>query len=284
MLKRKLEKKKAAALDLKKSKTTQPDAITSGLFVQPFWMQFYKIECQLNEQLATLGLPTGITCTYNPVEYASSLHCAYLSRYLCGPKRVIFIGMNPGPNGMGQTGVPFGNVRTVRDMMHLSGEVLQPSLLHRKRPVNGLNCKIEEPSGVRLWELFERLAAGSLDTLSQQCFVHNFCPLAFFDEEGNNITPSELKGQLKQQIRDVCLDALEKQLQLLQPQFVVAVGEYVHKVLNRSKYCQTVSVSRLPHPSPRSLHNTNWSEKAQAFLEEQDLIKFMRNEAQGISY
>ncbi|KAL7730537.1 hypothetical protein ACLKA6_000536 [Drosophila palustris] len=279
MLKRKLQQQSAAMDEIKPKATTLPGAINSELFAQPFWMRFYEIECMLNEQLATLERPTSIKCTYNPVEYAASLHCAYLRRYLNGQKRVIFIGMNPGPNGMGQTGVPFGNVRTVRDIMQLTGAVLQPPVVHHKRPIVGLNCKIEEPSGVRLWELFQHLADGSLDTFSQQCFVYNFCPLAFFDEAGHNITPSELKGEFKRQIRDMCLDALDKLLNLVQPQIVVAVGDYVHTALKKSSFCGSVSVIRLAHPSPRSLNNTNWAEKATLFLQQHNLIKFMRNQA-----
>jgi len=174
--------------------------------------------------------------------------------------------------------IPFGNVRTVRDIMHISGQVQQPPVVHFKRPVVGLDCKIEEPSGVRLWELFQSLSGGSLDTFSQQCFVYNFCPLAFFDEVGHNITPSELKGEFKRQIRDMCLNSLEKLLNLVQPQVVVAVGDYVFTTLNKSSFCKTVSLIRLAHPSPRSLNNTNWAEKATAFLQQHDLIKIMRNE------
>lgn len=163
--------------------------------------------------------------------------------------------------------------------MQLMGEVDQPPMVHPKRPVDGLKCKVEEPSGVRLWELFERLAGGSLDTFSEQCFVYNFCPLAFFDDAGHNITPSELKGSYKQQVRAMCLTTMDKQLELVQPQIVVAVGDYVYTALRRSSYCRNlVSVVRLPHPSPRSLNNTNWPEKAQAFLEQHNIIKLMRNE------
>ncbi|KAH8407992.1 hypothetical protein KR222_008243 [Zaprionus bogoriensis] len=280
MLKRKLQQRAPTSSDTKTPKVTElPGASVSNMFSEPFWMQFYANECQLNVELRALEQPASIFCTYNPVEYASELHCAYLRRYLRGRRRVMFVGMNPGPNGMGQTGVPFGNVRSVRDMMQLTGAVQQPPVVHSKRSVQGLQCRIEEPSGVRLWELFERLAGGSLDTFFEQCFVYNFCPLAFFDEAGHNITPSELKGPYKQRIRDLCLHSLDKQLNLVEPQIIIAVGDYVHTALKRSAYCgESVLVLRLPHPSPRALNNTNWAEKAQTFLEQHSIIKFMRNE------
>ncbi|KAH8311629.1 hypothetical protein KR044_007293 [Drosophila immigrans] len=279
MLKRKLEKQIVPNDETKPKVTVLPGAVNSELFPQPFWMNFYEVECALNNQLGSLEPPKTIKCIYNPLEYAASLHCAYLRRYLSGRKQLMFIGMNPGPNGMGQTGVPFGNVRTVRDLMQLTGEVLQPPWAHPKRPVEGLNCKTEEPSGVRLWELFQQLAGGSIDTFAQRCFVHNFCPLAFFDEAGRNITPSELKGAFKRQIRDICLGSLDKLLHLVQPEIVVAMGEYVHTILSRSSYCSgQVLVFRLPHPSPRALNNTNWAGKARGFLEQKGLVAIMRNE------
>ncbi|XP_017023330.1 single-strand selective monofunctional uracil-DNA glycosylase [Drosophila kikkawai] len=277
MLKRKLEQQREHLDD--KKETKKPVSI-SDFFAPPLWLKFYNTESKLNETLDQLATPPGIKCIYNPIVYASQLHCDYLRRYLSGAKKLVFIGMNPGPNGMAQTGIPFGNVRTVKVLMQLAGSVERPPNEHPKRLVVGLDCRIEEPSGVRLWELFLRIA-GSMVTFAQQCFVHNFCPLAFFDEAGKNLTPSELKGPYKQQLRDHCLDTFEEQLHLLQPQVVVAVGEYVHTALKRSKYCKSdsVTVLRLPHPSPRSVNNNNWPEKAQAFLEDNNLIRYMRNEA-----
>ncbi|ALC46271.1 CG5285 [Drosophila busckii] len=280
MLKRKLERKAAESDQLAPKVSMVPGIIISELFGKPFWLRFYEIECNLNGELDSFEKPPEITHIYNPIVYAETLHSAYLRRYLNEPKKVIFIGMNPGPNGMCQTGVAFGNVKTVRDKMQIFGDVLQPPLLHSKRIIQGLDCKREEPSGVRLWDLFERLADGSLDIFSKQCFVHNFCPLAFFNEAGVNITPSELKGSYKAQIRDACLRALDMQLELIKPQIIIAVGDYVHGTLKKSTYCKKgVSVLRMAHPSPRSRNNNCWPEKAQAFLQENDIIKFMRNQA-----
>ena len=45
-----------------------------------------------------------------------------MTRYGAGPKRVVLLGMNPGPFGMMQTGVPFGEIAAVRDLslIHIS--------------------------------------------------------------------------------------------------------------------------------------------------------------------
>lgn len=104
MLKRKLQQ--MTSDESKVSKVTElPGVTVSEMFSLPFWMQFYENECKLNKELAQLEKPTCISCIYNPVEYACALHCSYLRRYLPGKKMVMFVGMNPGPNGMGQTGV-----------------------------------------------------------------------------------------------------------------------------------------------------------------------------------
>ncbi|XP_017084729.2 single-strand selective monofunctional uracil-DNA glycosylase [Drosophila eugracilis] len=262
MLKRKLNQQKDNLEDAEPKKSVPNEESTSYFFVHPLWLKFYKTEVKLNGELDKLTPPPNIMCVYNPIVYASQLHCDYMRLYLDGPKKLVFIGMNPGPNGMAQTGIPFGNVRTVKVLMKLAGSVDQPPVIHPKRPIAGLECRIEEPSGVRLWELFLRLA-GNMETFSRQCYVHNFCPLVFYDEAGKNLTPSELKGPYKSQVRDLCLGALEEQLILLKPEVIVPVGEYVHAALKRSLYCKSnsVSVLRLPHPSPRSVNNTDWPKR-----------------------
>ncbi|XP_054745917.1 single-strand selective monofunctional uracil DNA glycosylase [Anastrepha obliqua] len=243
-----------------------------------FWNRFYVLECQLNNTLQDIVRPVSITHVYNPVEYASGLHCAYLQKFLDGPKRVMFVGMNPGPNGMGQTGVPFGNILTVRNEMSLSGSVQQPPSVHVKRPVRGFECSIEEPSGVRIWSLFKKLAGGSLNTFGRQCFVHNFCPLIFYDNAGRNITPSELKGDYKEKIGKECLDVLDLELDLVKPEILVAVGLYMYGMVSRSRHAKDLKIYKLPHPSPRSLNNQNWPEKAEQLLLELDLVKYIRDE------
>ncbi|XP_013097471.2 single-strand selective monofunctional uracil DNA glycosylase [Stomoxys calcitrans] len=250
----------------------------SPYFAPSFWEQFYGWECQLNGSLRLLTPVPEIKHIYNPVEYAAQVHCEYLKRFLKGPKMVMFIGMNPGADGMGQNGVPFGNISTVRDIMNLNGLISEPPNQHPKRPIKGFDCTKEEPSGKRLWTLFQKLSYDSLDVFFQLCFVHNFCPLMFFDAQGRNITPSELKGPYKKHIQDTCLRTTEAQLHLIQPEIIIAVGDYVFRTLKQSEYCKNKRLLRLDHPSPRSLNNTNWPEKAEKFLRENDLLKYLRNE------
>jgi single-strand selective monofunctional uracil DNA glycosylase len=104
-----------------------------------------------------LKFPDPVAYTYNPLEYAWDRHCDYLKKFGSGTKKVLFLGMNPGPYGMAQTGVPFGEISHVRDWMGISGSVEKPDLEHPKRPITGFNCERSEVSGRRLWGLFSEL-------------------------------------------------------------------------------------------------------------------------------
>jgi len=42
--------------------------------------------------------------------------------------------MNPGPWGMAQTGVPFGEINAVKDWLGINAEVDKPQKQHPKRP------------------------------------------------------------------------------------------------------------------------------------------------------
>jgi single-strand selective monofunctional uracil DNA glycosylase len=101
----------------------------------------------LRGRLAGLRFRKPADLVYCPLEYAWEIHRAYLEKFAVGPKRVIFLGMNPGPYGMGQTGVPFGEIAAVRDWMGLRGTVTKPAGEHPAKPVEGLDCQRSEVSG-----------------------------------------------------------------------------------------------------------------------------------------
>ena len=63
---------------------------------------------------------------YDPLIYARVPYEMYLARFGAGKKRVVFLGMNPGPWGMAQTGVPFGEVAAVKTWLGISGSVKSP--------------------------------------------------------------------------------------------------------------------------------------------------------------
>jgi len=145
----------------------------------------------LRENLRDLTFPEPVTHTYNPLEYAWERHCDYLTKYGTDQRRVLFLGMNPGPYGMAQTGVPFGEIEHVRDWIGISGPVRQPEEEHPKRPITGFDCQRSEVSGRRLWGLFKE-HFGSAEAFFQGHFVANYCPLIWMKDTGANLTPDKL--------------------------------------------------------------------------------------------
>ncbi|XP_049285272.1 single-strand selective monofunctional uracil DNA glycosylase [Anopheles funestus] len=244
----------------------------------PYWQQVYHIEQELSAALRKVTLPSDVAACYDPIEYASEIHCAYLQRFLDGPKPILFLGMNPGPWGMCQTGVPFGYVPAVRDWMGLRGTVTKPKPELAARPVEGLACTREEQSGKRWWGLYEELC-GTSDGFFRSCFVYNLCPLAFFHQTGRNITPSELKGKAKGEIQSISEQYLAIALTLLKPKIVISVGRYtedrIKSLTKQNKIDPTIATYCMPHPSPRSLNNTNWPEKAKLWLTEHGILPFL---------
>ena len=81
---------------------------------------------RLGRRVARLRFGAPVSYVYNPLGYARMPHEAYLERFGSGPKRVVFLGMNPGPFGMAQTGVPFGAVEPVRDWLRIPVQVSRP--------------------------------------------------------------------------------------------------------------------------------------------------------------
>ena len=99
---------------------------------------------------------------YNPLSYARPGYAAYVERYGSRPKRVVLVGMNPGPFGMVQTGVPFGHVGLVRDWMGIDVAIGKPAREHPKRPVTGFACtrtwRLPQRAGKRFWAQWVRPA------------------------------------------------------------------------------------------------------------------------------
>ncbi|XP_011848002.1 PREDICTED: single-strand selective monofunctional uracil DNA glycosylase isoform X2 [Mandrillus leucophaeus] len=123
---------------------------------------FLEEELRLSAELSQLQFSESVGVIYNPLEYAWEPHRNYVTRYCQGPKEVLFLGMNPGPFGMAQTGVPFGEVSMVRDWLGIGGPVLTPPQEHPKRPVLGLECpQSEGPRQSMGHEIKSELLVGS---------------------------------------------------------------------------------------------------------------------------
>jgi single-strand selective monofunctional uracil DNA glycosylase len=219
---------------------------------------------KLSAALGGLSFTAPVARVYNPLEYAWRPHEAYLKRYGSGSKRVVFLGMNPGPFGMAQTGVPFGEIAAVRDWLGIDEPVDKPANEHPKRPIDGFNCTRSEVSGRRLWGLFsERF--GTAASFFKDHFVLNYCPLVWMSETGANLTPDKLPAAEMAPVEKACLEHLAEVIAMLRPSFLIGVGAFAEERLRRAAEITgcNASIGRILHPSPASpAANRGWSEAA----------------------
>lgn len=219
--------------------------------------------------LDALRFAPPVTHVYNPLAYAWDLHAAYLRLAGAGKKQVVFLGMNPGPFGMAQTGVPFGEIPAVRDWMKLHGKVEKPPVEHPKRPVTGLACTRSEVSGKRLWGLFARRFVTAPAFFADH-FVANWCPLAFMEAGGKNRTPDQLPTSEMADVTKACDELLRAVVRTLAPRWVVGVGRYAHVAAQRAITGMDVRFATIPHPSPANpAANKDWAGAATRALVEQ---------------
>lgn len=222
----------------------------------------------LHTALAPLRFAPPVSHVYDPLAYAWDAHVQYLTRFGQGPKRVVLVGMNPGPFGMVQTGVPFGEIDTVRDWLGISSGVVKPAEENPKRPIEGFACTRSEVSGRRLWGLF-RERFGSAEAFFADHFVANYCPLAFFDQ-GRNLTPDKLPVAEQAPVLAACDQHLHDVIVALQPEWVIGVGAWAEDRCRQALRGLPVRIGRVLHPSPASpAANRGWAEAATRQLVEQ---------------
>ncbi len=209
---------------------------------------------------------------YNPLAYAWESHKIYLERYAASSKKVLFLGMNPGPFGMAQTGVPFGEIAAVVDWLKIDASVAKigkPPSVHPKRPVEGFECSRSEVSGRRLWGMFGE-QFGTAKAFFKDHFVVNYCPLAFMEESGRNRTPNQLPAGEAGPLFDVCNAHLAKLVKILEPRWVIGIGVFAETQAKKAlASCpHDVRFGRILHPSPASpMANKGWPHQAVEQLE-----------------
>ncbi len=225
----------------------------------------------LSDRLAAMSFAAPVHTVYDPTRYAHRPMKQYFERYGHPSKRILFLGMNPGPWGMAQTGVPFGEIAAVRDWMGICEPVESPEVEHAKRPIQGFDCARSEVSGRRLWggfaEWFE-----SADAFFKDHYVANYCPLAFMEEGGRNRTPDKLPAAERLPLEQACDEHLRQVVELLEIERVIGVGRFAETVAKRA-LGDAVGFGMILHPSPASpAANRGWAEQAQGQLREQGLL------------
>ena len=222
-------------------------------------MNLLQVSRTLSEHVSELSFRAPVAYVYNPLEYARVPHEAYLKRYGKAPKRALLLGMNPGPFGMAQTGVPFGDVTMVRDFLGVTGAVGKPQHEHPKRAITGFECTRSEVSGSRLWG-FAQTHFKTAARFFEDFFVVNYCPLVFMDEAGRNLTPDKLPKAEQEPLFAACDEALQAIVKTLRPELVIGVGAFARERATRALPDFKGKIGTVLHPSPASPKaNRGWA-------------------------
>ena len=229
-------------------------------------MDLVQIDRRLARDVDKLKFAAPVVCVYNPLDYAAAPHEEYLRRWGSVTGRVLLVGMNPGPFGMVQTGVPFGDVGFVRKWLEIDGKIDKPRCEHPKRPIEGFACTRNEISGSRLWG-WARDRFATPQQFFARFFVANYCPLAFLEDTGRNRTPDKLPAAERESLYAACDRALRAVLVTLQPSLVVGIGSFA---LDRARPLAQelgLRVGTILHPSPASPRaNRGWAQEAEREL------------------
>ena len=223
----------------------------------------------LSSRLVSEG---SVDVCYNPLDYAWDAHVAFLRRMGGSGARTVILGMNPGPHGMGQMGIPFAATSVVRDLLGITGiPVDQPEVVDSRRPVVGLEYPREEVSGTRLWGLLAEYY-GDAGAIASSVFLVNHCPLMLFSgPRATNITPDKVAGPTAQVLLERCDQHLREVVSALNADRVIGVGKFAESRARSALVDEVVEVVGCWHPSPASpLANRNggadWRANVRAVL------------------
>ncbi len=222
---------------------------------------------QLSRTLAPMRFGEPVTHVYNPLVHAGRGHRRYLRRFGDGRKRVVFLGMNPGPYGMTQTGVPFGEIAAVRDWMRIEERIDRPRPEHPKRPVDGFACTRSEVSGARLWGAIANHWRRP-EAFFRDHFIANYCPLVFMEDSGRNRTPDKLPSAERDPLYAACNDHLRRLVKILEPEWIIGVGAFAETRAREVLGDLDVAFGRVLHPSPANPRaNRDWAGEAERELQ-----------------
>jgi single-strand selective monofunctional uracil DNA glycosylase len=203
----------------------------------------------LVDGLRSLKFGPPVSHVYNPLEYAREAYRQYHAKYAFTPKDVVFLGMNPGPWGMAQTGIPFGEIQAVRDWMKINAPIGLPAEMHPKRPVFGFDCNKREVSGLRLWGWAQKTFQTPQRFFSR-FFVTNYCPLLFIESSGRNRTPDQIRAAERKPLQEICDQALLRTIKHLEPNYVIGVGKFAENRARVALRGHQVKIGGIMHPSP----------------------------------
>jgi len=234
----------------------------------PIALELLAAARELSHTLGALRFAAPVAHVYDPLQYAFAPYQAYVERFGATRKRAVLLGMNPGPFGMMQTGVPFGEVAAVRDWMGIRAPVQSPAQQHPKRRIEGFDCQRSEVSGRRLWA-WAALRFGTAQAFFSDRFVLNYCPLVFLEASGRNLTPDKLPAAERRAVAEACDRHLATALSALQPEWAIGIGGFAERCLRAvlqsdrvdAALARRIQVAQILHPSPASpAANRGWAD------------------------
>ena len=229
--------------------------------------QLLRAAKRLAQESSALTFSPPVSHVYHPLIYAWKAHAEYLRKFGATPKRILFLGMNPGPFGMTQTGVPFGEISAVRHWLQIEAPIGKPDHEHPRRPVLGFDCPRSEISGQRLWGLFARRFKTASSFFADH-LVLNYCPVVFLEESGRNRTPDKLPPQEREPLVEICDRHLRAVVAVLLPEWIIGVGAFAAERAREALGDGHFKIGQILHPSPASpAANRDWAGLAAAQLE-----------------
>jgi single-strand selective monofunctional uracil DNA glycosylase len=186
---------------------------------------------------------------WNPGLYAASWHALFRKEYPASAGCILVFGLNPGPYGMAQTGIPFTDLKRLREHLprlakglerrgcSLAGVGLAP------RSLRPYLSRTFESSAVRVYRFLSR-GWGSAEDGWRSVVVANPCSLLFMDAAGENRTPADLVGAVSRRtgslvaarrLRERCNAlrrlAAREAVRVLSPRGVVLLGKDAQRAM-----------------------------------------------------
>jgi len=222
----------------------------------------------LSQQLNPLKFTGAVHTIYNPLAYAWQQHQTFLERFDPGDRPVMFLGMNPGPFGMAQTGVPFSDPSIAQQLFGIDCDFTAPTVQHPKRPIMGKLSTRKEGSGGRLWRWVVDYF-GDIDNFTNQVLIWNYCPLCFLNQNGANLTPDKLIKKDQEKLYKKCDLALRAVAENKKVRTVVALGRFAEERSKIALNGTDTQIIYLLHPSPANPRaNREWPQLATGLMQQ----------------
>jgi single-strand selective monofunctional uracil DNA glycosylase len=213
-------------------------------------------------------------CVFNPGLYAFENYARFLRRYPPRRGAILALGLNPGPAGMSQTGIPFTDCRTARGTLGLDLEIpgfAPPGLVPLLRRPDGRFRLTYERSSLVVYRFLER-AWGSAGEAYANWFVGNPCPLLFLEPDGSNVTPADGRLRRIEEVREFRLEAVRDFARILAPRAIVALGNDVAAAVAEVAATAVPSDAFLAFGHPARAPSERWARELVAELSTRRLL------------